>query len=418
METTEATPTFYNEHFDKFKHSRYLRLIAGAVLLMCIGICNAWSVLNAPISREFANWSQGTLQMTFTIFMMSFATFGLLGGWLVRKLKTVRINLIIASVLVLSTFIVSSLAQSPIVLYIGFGVLGGAGVVFAYNAVVVNITKWFPDRTGIAVGILLMGYGLGPFIIGLVYSKIINSGTDWRTVFTFFGIITSIVVMAGVFIITPPPKEYAAPPIVPKIDKKSIETLECTPLRMMKRPSFWLLFGMGTFSSMAGMGIISNGRNLLLAVDGALSLDKIALYVGMISIASAIGRVSTGFINDWGGLRFNVVVSACSVFFGILLVTLAVAVGSLPFLVVAFAIMGFCAGMSIDDGAVVTKKFFGEANFQINLQVVMFCGIFNAFGATIIGGLYDLSGGYIVPLLVLAGMALVGAVCGILLRKP
>ena len=88
------------------------------------------------------------------------------------------------------------------------------------------------------------------------------------------------------------------------------------------------------------------------------------------------------------------------------------------FLIISFVCAGFSTGMSAPDGAVVTRKLFGEKHYQVNFEVVMSCGVLNAFAATFVGGLYDLSGGYILPMFILAGLGLVGFVCSCLIKKP
>ena len=41
----------------------------------------AWSVFNAPIAKEFSDVGQATLQFAFTVFMISYGAFGIVGGW-------------------------------------------------------------------------------------------------------------------------------------------------------------------------------------------------------------------------------------------------------------------------------------------------------------------------------------------------
>jgi MFS family permease len=169
---------------------------------------------------------------------------------------------------------------------------------------------------------------------------------------------------------------------------------------------------------MAGMGVISNARNLILDVNPALEASMVALAVGILSIGSACGRVFTGFLNDYYGTKTNIRVSAFCVFLSTLLAALAITTQSYVFLVIAFICTGFSTGMSAPDGAVVTRKLFGDKHYQVNFEVVMSCGVLNAFASAFVGGLYDLSGAYILPMFVLAGFGFIGFICSCLIRKP
>ena len=417
METVETTES-KNAEFEKWKYKRYLLLLLGVVMMAVISIPYAWSVFNAPIAKEFLNIGQAELQFTFTVFMICYGVFGIVGGYLVGFFKTVKINLWIAAVLIFLSFLISSFATELWHFYIGFGVLGGAGVVFAYNAIIVNLTKWFHDRIGMATGFLMMGYGLGSFIIGNAYTAIVSSGVDWRTVFLAFGIVIALITAAGAFLMFFPPQGYKTPVIPARVDRHPVETLECTPGQMIRRPSFWCLCAMGTCTMMAGMGVISNGRNLILNVNPTLELSTVALVVGILSIASACGRVFTGFLNDYCGMKTNIRVSAFCVFLSTLLVALAITTQNYVFLVISFACAGFSTGMSVPDAAVVTRRLFGDKHYQVNFEIVMSNGIIHAFAATFVGGLYDISGGYVLPLFILAGLGLIGFICSWLIRKP
>ena len=52
------------------------------------------------------------------------------------------------------------------VLYVGYGVLCGAGCGIAYNTVIATVNAWFPDRVGFSSGALMMGFGIGGLVLG------------------------------------------------------------------------------------------------------------------------------------------------------------------------------------------------------------------------------------------------------------
>ncbi|MEM4488495.1 MAG: hypothetical protein QXK88_06840 [Desulfurococcaceae archaeon] len=48
---------------------------------------------------------------------------------------------------------------SPLYLVVTYGILTGLGNGFGYISVVTLARKWFPDRVGLATGIVIFGYG-------------------------------------------------------------------------------------------------------------------------------------------------------------------------------------------------------------------------------------------------------------------
>ena len=75
------------------------------------------------------------LSLTFTLVMAFFCVGSLVAGVLSKKVNP-RIYVLISGVLFLAGFMIASMTgESPILLYLGFGILCGLGAGFAYNAV-------------------------------------------------------------------------------------------------------------------------------------------------------------------------------------------------------------------------------------------------------------------------------------------
>ena len=55
---------------------------------------------------------------------------------------------------------------SPLLVFLGMGVIGGIGCGLGYISPVSTLVKWFPDRRGMATGMAIMGFGGGAFLAG------------------------------------------------------------------------------------------------------------------------------------------------------------------------------------------------------------------------------------------------------------
>ena len=74
-------------------------------------------------------------------------------------------------------FIVAALGvhyHSLLLIYLGYGVLGGCGLGIGYISPVSTLIKWFPDRPGIATGLAIMGFGGGALIAAPLSVKLMD----------------------------------------------------------------------------------------------------------------------------------------------------------------------------------------------------------------------------------------------------
>ena len=193
--------------------NRWVYAAVGVVVLLLAGLVYAWSTMSNSIGISRPDWTKAQLSLTFTIVMAMFCVGCLIAGFLAKKVAP-KYYVMVAAVLMLAGFYVASLTgDTPALLYIGFGVLGGLGSGFAYNAVMSTISAWFPDKQGLISGVLLMGFGLSAFIVGKIYTAVTPSdGSDaWQTTFFWLGIILFVVLMICSFFFVKPGADFVPP---------------------------------------------------------------------------------------------------------------------------------------------------------------------------------------------------------------
>ena len=69
-------------------------------------------------------------------------------------------------------------------LYLGYGVLGGAGVGLAYTPPVQTLMQWFPDKKGFASGLTAAGYASGALLFIPVVQQLMS---QFRRLPTYLG---------------------------------------------------------------------------------------------------------------------------------------------------------------------------------------------------------------------------------------
>jgi OFA family oxalate/formate antiporter-like MFS transporter len=141
------------------------RVVAGGVLMnLALGSLYAWSVFVAPLEKEFG-WRRAQTSLVFTIAVVTFAITFIFGGRLQDR-RGPRPAAFIGTVLVSLGFFLTSLTSSLTFLYVVFGVIVGAGNGFGYATPIPVASKWFPDKRGLVVGLMVGGYGASSAIIG------------------------------------------------------------------------------------------------------------------------------------------------------------------------------------------------------------------------------------------------------------
>jgi len=397
------------------KTNRWIIATAGVVVLLFAGLIYAWSVLSSPIATEYSGWSKGALSLTFTLAMSFFCIGGLIAGILASKVRE-RYLLIISSLLLLGGFEMVSTLNSLPALYMGFGVLAGLGAGFSYNAVMGSITKWFPDRKGLISGILLMGFGIGAFLIGKVYASLLAT-YSWREEFKVMGFIVFAVILIGAFIIRRPKSEEIAEYEI-EHGTEDATGADYTTLEMVKKGSFWLYFCYAILLSAAALALIAQASGIVLETDGDLSAGNIATIVGLISIFNGVGRVIFGGLYDKLGQKRTMLLNLGLYLVSVIINIIGLNIGSLAVIIIGFICFGLSYGGVTPTNSAFIMDFYGVKHYPVNFSIINLNLLIASFGGTIAGAIYDREGSFISIFMIMLAAIVLALVCALLIRRP
>ena len=221
--------------------SRWWRVVGGVSMNLALGSLYAWSVFVAPLEKEF-KWKRAETSMVFTIAVVVFALTFIVAGRLQDKLGPFKISLA-GAVLVSLGFFFCSYADSLSKFFIFFGVLGGLGNGFGYATPIPVMSKWFPDKRGLAVGLAVGGYGGGSAIFGPLAASYLIPHFGWRATFQVLGVIFFAMTVFGAFLLKNPPAGYKPAGWTPApASKVAATTYDFTPGEVLRTPSFYLLW--------------------------------------------------------------------------------------------------------------------------------------------------------------------------------
>ncbi len=392
--------------------NRWVYAIVGVIVLLFAGLVYAWSVLSTPIAAEFTGWTKAQLSLTFTLVMILFCIGSLLCGLLAGKLSA-KNAVRVSAVLFLAGFFIASRCQSPITLYLGFGLLCGLASGLAYNGVMSTMVKWFPDKPGLISGVLLMGFGGGSFLIGKLYQAWTPAGIGgWRNSFVVLGIICCAVLAVCSFFFVAPGADFTVPAgkggravAAPREDIK--------PAVMLKRPAFWLYYVWAIAVSAAGLALISQASGVVWEASADQTAASVATIVGLISICNAVGRVLFGGMYDKFGRSLSMqLVNGLFILTSVVLL-LAMSSRSVVVVIIGFVIGGLAYSGVTPTNSAFCRAYFGPTSYPVNFPLINSNLIFASFGSTISGALYDASGSYSSTFFLIIGLAVAGILCSL-----
>ncbi len=298
--------------------TRWGQLIFGIIcMVMIANLQYGWTLFVNPIDQKY-HWGRAAIQVAFTIFVLTETWLVPIEGYLIDKFGP-RIMISGSGVLVAIAWVINSLADSLLLLYLG-AAIGGIGAGVIYGGSVGNALKWFPDRRGLAAGLTAAGFGAGSALTVIPIANMIQS-SGYETAFLWFGLGQGIiVVLVALLLRAPQPGEVAAPaaPAVQQTRRDYTPAEVLAPLatwEFYKSPFFimYLMFVMvGTGGLMATAQLAPIARDFkidvvpvailgltLPALQFALSIDRVLNgltrpFFGWVS--DQIGRENTMFI--------------------------------------------------------------------------------------------------------------------------
>jgi MFS transporter, OFA family, oxalate/formate antiporter len=393
--------------------SRWWRLTGGLLMTLALGTLYAWSVFVAPLEKEFG-WKRAQTSLVFTFATVVFAASLLLAGKLQDRFGPFWIS-VTGGICAALSFLLFASTSSLFYLYLFYGVLGGIGNGFGYGTVVPVMAKWFPDKTGLAIGLALAGFGGGSAIFGTFTNLVLFPHFGWRASCVILSGIFFIMTMAGAFLMKNPPAAYPAM-VATSVLRQTARRHQFTPQEVLRTPAFyllWLGFGLG---STAGLMVIS--QLIPFATNQGISSATIAT-MGLVVGASGnvSGRILAGWISDiLGRLNTLRVVLFISTVAMPALYWVGVHVAGLYILIF---LVYFCYGTQASVNPATIADFYGTRHAGTNYGMIFTAwGFAGILGPTIGGVLFDRYKNYGAAFYTAAALALIAFVCLIAARRP
>jgi MFS transporter, OFA family, oxalate/formate antiporter len=346
--------------------NRFRYIILGILIMLMIGTVYSYSVFRVALEVEF-DLSTSLSGFPYMVALASYALFMLIGGKFVHTTHP-RNMMLTGGFLVALGWILSSFTTNIILFTLTYGLISGAGVGIVYGVPMTVVARWFPHRKGLAVGSVLIGFGLSPIITAPLASTLVSE----------FGVMNAFLYLGLGFLVLLPLLSWTFK--YPEDQNSLQEQLQSSPQPlsintkdMMRSKTFrglYLNFILGTTIGLMLIGLTANvGIQFI-----GLETSEVSQWMALFAVFNGIGRPIFGWLTDKLNSRTAMLVSYTLI--SIASLTLIFwGKDNFAVYIFAFCIYWFNLGGWLAIAPTSTLRLYGMKNYSQNYGVV-----FTAYG--------------------------------------
>lgn len=248
-------------------------------MFVVFGVAYSFGAFFTPMAEEFDAGS-GATSAVFSITAFCYFALGSVSGWAVDRVGP-RPVLLVAAVALGAGLLATAQVQTLWLGYLSYGLGVGVAVACGYVPMVAVVGGWFDRHRGVALGLAVAGIGVGTLAVAPLAALLID-GVGWRTTFVIFGVVGAALLAGCALVATKPPEPAGDVPLPVR--------------RLVRTPAFVWLWLSGLLLSSA-LFVPFVFLPAFAADLGAASVAA-ATLVGLIGMASVVGRLVTGALAD------------------------------------------------------------------------------------------------------------------------
>jgi MFS family permease len=385
--------------------------LALLVLALCFlmnmlarGVAETYAVFLLPLTDAFG-WDRGQLTSAYALYMLVGGLAAPAAGMLIDRVGPGVVYAFGIACLGCGQLLASQVTELW-QYYLGIGLLSGLGTA-AMGMVTAStlLSRWFRDRLGTAMGFGYAALGTGVLVI-VPLAQVLIERIGWRTTYLALG--CSLLALLPLLLVIPWKRIIAGNPdhATARADDVARQG-SWTLARALRDPSFWGLFNVFMFTSMAVFSIVPQAVAYLVACG----FDPLAAAgaFGVNGFLSVIGIIATGMLADRFRRRLIATVTYLFTLTGIIVLMVMPHLPS-PWLLFAFVLF-FGIGQGARGpvvAALAARLYPGGGLGGIYGAITFGLGIGAGAGSWAAGHLYDATGGYQAGFVLAAAAVLAG----------
>lgn len=395
--------------------SRYLSLgVIAVTLALAYGIWYAYSVLLVALLHEYG-WSRSVLAGAFSVFTLVHGGINPLVGAACDRLRPLGLMAAGGAALGLALWADSYIA-SPWQLYLGFGAFTAVAVAAAgWVPALIQVQRDFPDRLGLALGIVSSGVGLGMLLV-VPLTQLLIDAYGWRTAFRALGAICALwIVPSSLYLLRRPAVRRPALPPAAARARTSPGPGQPAPAstlaEAMRGAPFWLMLAAFFFGNVCSQTL--HVHQVAYLVDQGVATIVAASVVGVVGAASIVAKTGGGWLSDRVE-RELVYLAGIAIMVGAVAALAALADAPTRWAIYGYAVLlglGYSVTASLIPAMVSDR--FGGPHFGAIVGVgLMGSAAGSALGPWLAGYLFDRTGSYMPAFAIAAACGVVAGAAG------
>jgi oxalate/formate antiporter len=282
--------------------TRWIQLLLGVICMIVISSPQyVWALFTQPLTAGLGA-TLPELQITFSILIVIQTFLSPWQGVLVDRFGP-RLLLSIGVVIAGLSWILAAQVSNLTMLYLTYGLLGGIGTGIVYVGVIGHMVQWFPDKRGLATGLVAAGYGVGALLTTFPIATVLREST-YQDALTRFGVIFALIGLVAAQGLRRPNAQWqmAWNQRARAAGTPSSTPIDLSPREMLGTRIFWLMFLMMTMMSTTGLMVTSQmgafTRDFGMANVLVWGLPLLPLALSLDRITNGATRPFFGWISD------------------------------------------------------------------------------------------------------------------------
>ncbi len=401
--------------------TRWMQLVLGFIVMMAISSPQYVWTLFVPSFQKTTGSILSEVQWTITFLIVLQTWLSPMQGYLVERFGP-KLLIGLGAVMSGAGWMASSTVTTIWGLYATYGLLCGVGTGIVYIGIVGLMVKWFPERRGLATGVVAAGYGFGAMLTTFPIDAMLK-GSGYQHTLMVFGAIFAAVGLIVALMLKSPPKERASGQITLAAAAKSGGL---APAAMLRSPVFWLMFVMMSMMSTGGLMVITQFTSFAKAfgIDGQTQVTILGVTLAAIPTALTFDRITNGLTRPFFGwmsdhigrentMGIAFILEGCAIF-------LMLHYRTDPFLLVVLSgLVFFGWGEIFSLFPSTLTDTFGTENATTNYGFLyMAQGVGSILGAPVAAMIYEATGSWIPVFGLVIGMDILTGLLALFVLKP
>ena len=277
-------------------NARWIQLLLGFIVMMTISSPQYVWTFFVPSFQKTTGSILSEVQWTITILIVLQTWLAPMQGFLVERFGP-KLLIGLGALMNGAGWIASSYIQTIWGLYATYGLLCGIGTGIVYIGIIGLMVKWFPDRRGLATGVVAAGYGFGAILTTFPIDSMIKA-SGYQHTLVVFGAVFGVLGLIGALVLRSPSEERMT-------GQATLATKEVgyAPIIMLRSPVFWLMFVMMSMMSTGGLMVITQFTSFAKSFGVTAQTTVVIFGMAFVAIPAALtfDRITNGLTRPFFG---------------------------------------------------------------------------------------------------------------------